>query len=124
MLAPSVHAKDKKPKAADPKDEIEVVGHIPLTNGPVRRFLATQHYSSYYLYAERGPGQPATLIDITKTNQPAVLADVAYAPNASSDSLTLVAGTAALVSQRAVRSDNCSAPANDPNHGFFGSEES
>jgi hypothetical protein len=98
MLAPSMDAKDKKPKAPGPKDEIEVVGHIPLTNGPVRRFLATQHFSSYYLYAERDPGQATTLIDVTKTNQPSVLADVAYAPNSGSDSLTLVAGTAALVS--------------------------
>src|ERR1700691_3587409 len=95
VLAPSLDAKDKKPS---PKDEIEVVGHIPLTGGPVSRFLATQHYSSYYLYAERGPGQAATLIDITKTNQPAVLADVAYAPNSGSGNLTVVAGTAALVS--------------------------
>jgi hypothetical protein len=97
MLAPSVDAKDKKVKA-DPKDEIEVVGHIPLTNGPVKRFLATQHYSSYYLYAERDPGQAATLIDVSKTNQPLVLADVAYAPNGGSENLTVVAGTAALVS--------------------------
>jgi hypothetical protein len=98
LLAPSIDAKDKKVKAADPKDEIQVVGHIALTNGPVVRFLATQHYSSYYLYAERGPGQAATLIDITKTNQPSVLADVAYAPTGSSGNLTVVAGTAALVS--------------------------
>jgi hypothetical protein len=97
-LVASANAKDKKPKGPGPKDKIEVVGHIPLTNGPVRHFLATQHYSSYYLYAERGPGQAATLIDITKTNQPAVLADVAYAPNSGSGNLTLVAGTAALVS--------------------------
>ena len=61
MLAPLVCAKDKKPKTAPPapKDEIEVVGHIPLTDGPVRRFLATQHYSSYYLYAEHDAGAPS-----------------------------------------------------------------
>jgi hypothetical protein len=98
MLAPLVNAKDKKPKAAAPKDEIEVVGHIPVTNGPVRQFLATQHYSSYYLYAERGPGQAATLIDVTRISQPAVLAEVAYAPDSGSGSLSVVAGTAALVS--------------------------
>jgi hypothetical protein len=97
VLTPSVGAKDKKPKAPDPKDEIEVVGHIPLTGGPVRRFLATQHYSSYYLYAEHEAGGNATLIDVTKTSQPAVLADVAYAPKSGSGSLTVVAGTAALV---------------------------
>jgi hypothetical protein len=110
LLAPSIDAKDKKAKAPDPKDEIEVVGHIPLTGGPISRFLATQHYSSYYLYAERGPGQAATLIDITKTNQPAVLADVAYAPNAGSDSLTLVAGTAALVSNEPTAATATQAP--------------
>ncbi len=95
MLGPSLDAKDKKPS---PKDEIEVVGHIPLTGGPVSRFLATQHYSSYYVYAEHGPGHGATLIDVTKSNQPAVLGDVAYAPNSGSDSLSVVVGTAALVS--------------------------
>jgi hypothetical protein len=75
-FAPAVYAKSKKPKAppAVPKDEIEVVGHIKLTDGPVRRFLATQHYSSYYIYAEHEAGRTATLIDVTKTSQPAVLA--------------------------------------------------
>ncbi len=50
-------AKDKKVKAppSPPKDEIEVVGqHVPLVGGPVTRFSSTQHYSSYYLYAEHG----------------------------------------------------------------------
>jgi hypothetical protein len=91
LFTPGASAKNKKPKAPDAKDEIEVVGHIPLTGGPVKRFLSTQHYSSYYLYAERANGGNVTLIDITKTNQPAVLADMA------SGNLTMVAGTAALV---------------------------
>jgi hypothetical protein len=97
-LAPNACAKDKKAQAAGPKDEIEVVGHIPLTGGPVRRFLATQHYSSFYLYAEHEAGKSATLIDVTKSNQPSVLADVAYAPANGADSLSVVVGTAALVS--------------------------
>jgi len=103
MLAPAANAKDKKPKATPsaPKDEIEVVGHIPSTDGPVRRFLSTQHYSSHYVYAERDPGKSVTLIDVTKTNSPAVLADVSYPSNGGSDSLTLVAGTAALVTSEA-----------------------
>jgi len=98
-FAPVLHAKNKRPKAppAVPKDEIEVVGHIPLTDGAVRRFLATQHYSSYYLYAEHDAGRTVTLIDVTKTSQPVVLAHVSSAPNGGFDSLTLVAGTAALV---------------------------
>jgi hypothetical protein len=98
VLAPCAGAKDKKSKASNPKDEIEVVGHIPLTGGPVKRFLATQHYSSFYLYAEHENGGNVTLIDITKTNEPAVLAEVASAPNGASSNLTAVAGTAALVS--------------------------
>ena len=95
--APSASAKNKKAALPDPKDEIKVVGHIPLTDGPVRRFLATQHYSSFYLYAEHEAGGNVTLIDVTKISHPAVLADVAYAPNNGSGSLSVVAGTAALV---------------------------
>jgi hypothetical protein len=104
ILAPGASAKDKKSKASDPKDEIEVVGHIPLTGGAVKRFVSTQHYSSYYLYAEHENGGNLTLIDITKTNEPAVLADVASAPNGASSNLTAVAGTAALVSSEAAAS--------------------
>jgi hypothetical protein len=109
-LAPIASAKDKKSKAAppDPKDAIEVVGHIPLTDGPVTRFLTTQHFSSYYLYAEHGAGKNVTLIDVTKTNQPLVLANVPYASGDGSESLTMVAGTAALVASES------SAPAAAP----------
>jgi hypothetical protein len=108
-LAPSVSARNKKAEPA-PKDEIEVVGHIPLTGGPVRRFQATQHYSSYYLYAEHEAGGSATLIDVTKTNQPAVLADVAYPPNGGSSNLTVVTGTAALVSSEPAAPGTATAP--------------
>jgi hypothetical protein len=96
MLAPFGAAKNKKPKA-DPQDSIEVVGHIPLTDGPVKRFIATQHYSSHYLYAEHEGGK-VTLIDVTKTERPVVLSDVAFPGDGGSGSLSVVAGTAALVS--------------------------
>jgi hypothetical protein len=93
----AVHAKDKKAPPAAPKDEIEVVGHIPLIGGPVTRFQSTQHYSSYYLYAEHDAGTSVTLIDVTKVGNPSVLTDVSYAPGGASESLLAVAGTAALV---------------------------
>jgi hypothetical protein len=95
-LAPAAHAKEKKPKEA-PKDEIQVVAHVPLTDGPVRRFLLTQHYSRIYVYAERDPGKSVTLLDVTKPAAPSVLAELANAPGDSAN-FTLVAGTAALVS--------------------------
>ena len=103
VCASAAHAKDKKVKTppTPPKDEIEVVGHIPLVGGPVTRFSSTQHYSSYYLYAEHGAGTNVTLIDVTKVGQPSVLADVAYAPDGGSQSLLAVAGTAALVNSEA-----------------------
>jgi hypothetical protein len=98
MLAPLGNAKNKKPQA-DPQDQIDVVGQIPPTGGVVNRFIATQHYSSYYLYAEHPDGK-LTLIDVTKTDHPAVLADVAYAPDSGTGSVSAVAGTAALVSSQ------------------------
>lgn len=95
--ASAIYAKGKtKPPA--PKDEIQVVGHIPIADGPITRFLPTQHYSSYYLYAEHASGKTVTLIDVTAAAHPAVLADVAYPAGVGSESLSVVAGTAALVS--------------------------
>ena len=70
-VSSAVSAKDKKAKPVpkDPQDEISVVGHIPLTDGPVVRFTCDSHYSSYYLYAEHHASQRHTvftqhLIDI------------------------------------------------------------
>ena len=95
-LIPSAIARDKKQK--DPsKDEIQVVGHIQLPGDPVRRLLLTDHYSSVYLYAERDAGKDVTLIDVTKATKPFVIADLANA-GGDAGNLTLVAGTAALVS--------------------------
>jgi hypothetical protein len=100
-LIPSVSAKDKKPKDAT-KDEIQVVGHVPLADGPVRGFLLTQHYGHSYLYAEREPGKSITLIDVSKAAEPSTVADL---PNAGGDSgsLNMVSGTAALVSSSAAQ---------------------
>jgi hypothetical protein len=100
VATPAIPAKDKKAKTPPPapKDEIQVVGHIPFMDGAVRRFVSTQHYSSFYLYAEHDAGKTVTLIDVTKTDRPSVLADVSYPSNAGSDSLIVVAGTAVLVS--------------------------
>src|ERR1700679_4059449 len=94
-------AADKRRKVvpSPPRDAIEVVGHIPSTGVPVTRFVSPQHYSSYYLYVEHEGGANVTLIDVTRTGQPAVLSDVAYSPSTggNSESLLTVAGTAALV---------------------------
>ena len=60
------------------------------------RFLATPHYSSYYLYAEHQGGKTVTLIDVTNVGAPAVLSNVSY-PSSGGNSLFAVTGTAALV---------------------------
>jgi len=100
VSVPATGARNKNHKAAptQPLDEIEVVGHVALTSKTVTNFICTQHYSSYYLYAEHDAGANITLIDVTKTAQPSILADVPYAPDGAAESLVAVAGTAALVS--------------------------
>lgn len=102
-FSPNAQCKDKNKKAPskDPRDAIEVVGHVSSAGGPVTRFLSTQHYSSYYLYAEHEGGKNVTLIDVSKTAQPLVLADIPEAQNGGSGSLFAVAGTAALVTEQA-----------------------
>jgi len=99
LISAGLKAKDKKVKAVpkEPQDAIEVVGHIALTDGSVMRFLTTQHYSSYYLYAEHAAGNGVTLVDVTKPTRPSVLGDVVYPPSGGSASLFAVAGTSALV---------------------------
>jgi hypothetical protein len=82
--------KDPKPQAAAPQDQIVIDAHLPFTSGPITRFVVTEHYNHSYIYAEREPGKPVTLIDATKPGQPVVLSEL------TSGSLVAVAGTAAL----------------------------
>jgi hypothetical protein len=98
LLIP-LSAKDKKPKKPmpPPQDAIDVVAHLPLATGPVRRFLSTDHFSSHYLYVEYDAGASVTLIDVTRPDNPSVLAEVAYPATLGPDSLVVVSGTAALV---------------------------
>ncbi len=98
LAVSAAQAKGKKPKPApnEPQDEIQVVGHIPLTGGAVTHFIVTQHYSSSYLYAEHGGGQ-LTLLDVTHTAHPVVVAELPAALTDASANLYAVAGTAALV---------------------------
>jgi hypothetical protein len=97
LIAVSAHqlaAKDKhKPAEPKPQDQISVDAHLADSGGPILRFVATQHYDRAYVYAERGPGQPVTLIDVTKADQPTVISQLDAGAN-----LVAVAGTAALSS--------------------------
>jgi hypothetical protein len=102
--AAASYGKDKKSKKPDdsPQDAITVVGHIPLTGGPVTGFTATQHYSRAYVYAEHEAGKGLTLIDVTDASQPRVLSDVGDPSASGSASLLAAAGTAVLVSDSAL----------------------
>jgi hypothetical protein len=96
-------AKDKNKKTSSvEQDQISVAAHIAVTDGPVLRFMATNHYGRLYVYAERGPGQPITLLDITNPGGPTVVSqlDSGQLPvNATgATNLVTVAGTAAISS--------------------------
>ncbi|HEY1946239.1 MAG TPA: hypothetical protein VGG97_04485 [Bryobacteraceae bacterium] len=112
ILVAGLNAKDKHPKAQPdaPQDQIAVVAHLPLTGGAVTRFLTTEHYRRDYLYAEHESGKALTLIDVTKLNSPAVLADMTY-PTGGSDNLVAVTGNAALV---AATANNAAGSMNNP----------
>jgi len=112
VYVPIASARNKSPKPAPsaPTDSIEVVGHIPLASGSITDFVSTQHYSSYYLYAEHENGRNVTLIDVTRIAHPTVLADVPYAPDGKAQGLVAVAGTAALVTQENSASTPAAAP--------------
>jgi hypothetical protein len=90
-------AKDKHKQSTDPaRDQIAVEAHIPVPGAPITQFTATRHYSRSYVYAERGPGQAVTLLDVTNRGQPVILSQVAAAPGVVAGNLVAVAGTAAL----------------------------
>ena len=75
---------------------------MPSERGAVTRFLSTQHYSSYYLYVEHEGGNHVTLIDVSKTTQPVILAEIPSAANGGAGSLCAVTGTAALITEPAI----------------------
>ncbi len=99
LLAQKSAQKVKKVKTApkNPQDQIELVGHVALSSGPVKRFLPTRHYSSYYLYIEHQSGNTVTLLDVTRPEEPVVLANIPLPSGSGSASLLAVAGTSGLI---------------------------
>ena len=108
VLPAQAKAKKSKKNAADANDAIEVVAHISAPGGPITRFLATQHYSSSYLYLEHENGRELTLIDVSQADKPLVLADIPT-PSGSSN-LYAVAGSAALFTDDNSRTAASAAP--------------
>jgi hypothetical protein len=92
---PSIAASSAAPNAA--QDRIDVLGHYPLTNVPVKRLVPTRHYSRYYLYAEKEDGTTVTVIDVTNAEAPSLVANISYPTRERSDDLVAITGTAALV---------------------------
>jgi hypothetical protein len=97
LAVTGAQAKEKREKTGKlpPQDQIALVGHLPSSGGAVIRFLATQHYSRHYLYAEHEGGRDLTLIDVTSPEHPLVLADLSRGDGAWG--LLAATGTAALV---------------------------
>ena len=108
----SLYGKDKNPKKQDDpsQDKITVVAHIPLTGGPVTRFIPTQHYDRSYVYAEHESGRSLTLIDVTNAKHPAVLGEMAYPDGSASVSLLTANGTVALVADSPTSATKPGAP--------------
>jgi hypothetical protein len=90
------------------QDQITIQSHIPVADGPVIRFVATERNGHSYVYAERQSGKGTTLIDVTQAAHPKILGEVT---GAQAENLVTVAGTAALASSIPVAAMQTPAPA-------------
>jgi hypothetical protein len=84
----------QKHKPAPQQDQIAVAAHLALPGASVVRFTATRRYDRSYVYVERGPGQPITLLDITDPAKPVIVSQLD--PPAHTGSLVAAAGTSAI----------------------------
>src|SRR5690348_5966650 len=85
-------AKEKKKDKADPpQDQIRVESHIAVPGGPITQFAATTHYNRSYVYADRGPGQLVTLLDVTNPAHPKILSQVTSSSGAVTGNLVAAA---------------------------------
>lgn len=97
MVALPLNAKTKHHHDEPDQDQIAIQSHIQLAGAPITGFVATQHYNRTYVYAERGAGNPVTLIDVTDTSHPTVVSEIPM--TAGAGALLSVAGTAAITGQ-------------------------
>lgn len=94
------YGKDKRPKQDNSaQDQITVVAHIPVSGGPVTRFIATQHYGHPYIYAEHESGKTLTVIDLAKPSKPTLVSDMTYPDSTAAGNVLSAAGTSALVTE-------------------------
>jgi len=89
---PQLSAKDKRNPPQ--QDQISVAAHLAIPGAAIVRFTATRHHDRSYIYAERGPGQPVSLLDVTDPAKPIVISELNSSDGVGA--LIAAAGTAAV----------------------------
>jgi len=87
-------------RTSAPQDQIEVLGHFPLSGQPVVRLMPARHYDRQLLYAEVQNEKTLTVIDVTQASAPVQAAYVPSFPNGKSEDILMATGTAALAASR------------------------
>jgi hypothetical protein len=93
---PSFLAAANRHFTAEP-DRISVIGHVPLSDGPVVRLTLGDHWRRNYLYVDNGSAKPVTVLDVTNAATPKSAGQLEIHSREADGSLSVVVGTAALV---------------------------
>ena len=94
--APLVAAADKHVPASAP-DRIEVIGHLPLSDGPVVHLTLGDHWRRNYLYVDHGSTKPVAILDVTDAAAPKSAGQLDIPRPEAGGNLSAVVGTAALI---------------------------
>ena len=88
MAAPSVIAKPRRSKPAEPL--VAVVAHLALPGPPATKTLVQERGGQQYLLIEQASKEGFTIIDVTKPSEAKIVKQVAWPNQASSGKLQLV----------------------------------
>jgi hypothetical protein len=93
---PFLAAATKHAKVPEP-DRIVVIGHLPLSGGPIVQLTVGDHWRRNYLYVDHGAARPITILDVTDATTPKATGELDIPIQESNGNLDAVVGTAALV---------------------------
>lgn len=88
--------KNKKMPQPEPKDSIEIIGHLTLAQGPAVNLLTGVHWRRNYLYIEHGSQGAVTVVDVTDPRPPKNIGEFVPPPGSTSLHVSAVEGQAAM----------------------------
>ena len=97
LLVPAISIAAHPTKAATRDDQINIIGHLPLTNTSVTSMKTSKHWRHQYLELQDPLHHMITVVDVTDAAHPGIVKQLGLPAGSANSSVAVLVGDVALL---------------------------